>query len=147
AEIAIARGSLADAVKRLQPLAARASARPGDFNDIAWLELYEGSDLPAAQARARKAVQLAAESANALNTLAAVLAEVGELGEARQHMIKSMNVRDDERPDDADLYVHGRILEQLGLTQDAVAVYRQLKPPRSGGFIPQPYDFAKRRLL
>jgi tetratricopeptide (TPR) repeat protein len=145
-EVAIARGNLAEAVKRLQPLAARTPVEPVDVNNLAWLELAEGSDLPGALSRARKAVQLATDSANALNTLAAVLAEIGELGEARQHLIKSMEVKNEERPDDADLYVQGRILEQLGLAQDALALYRLIKAPQSTSFIPQSYDFAKRRL-
>lgn len=146
AEVAIARGNLAEAVKRLQPLAARTPVEPTDLNNLAWLELAEGSDLPGAEVRARKAVQLAADDASALNTLAAILAEVGELGEARQHLLKSMEVKGDERPDDADLYVHGRILEQLGLAQDALALYRLTKATQSTSFIPQSHDFAKRRM-
>lgn len=99
-----------------------------------------------ASENARKALQLARDNPNALNTLTAIQAELGELGDARRNMLASIEVKGDLRPDEADLYVQARILEQLGLTSDAIALYRQLETDSPGRFIPDPYDLARRRL-
>jgi len=146
ADIAIGRGQLAEAVRRLEPLAKKSSPEPGDLNNVAWLKLFEGSDLKSAATFAEQAVQQAPNAPHMLNTLAAIETETGNLGDARQHLVKSIEANGETTPNDADLYVQARILEQLGFTDDAVAIYRKLKPRNSATFNPDSVDFAARRL-
>lgn len=146
ADIAIARGRLAEAVRRLEPLVTKPDAQPTDLNNLAWLKLFEGGDLTGAATLAKKSLQQTPKSGSVLNTLAAIEAELGDLGDARHHLVDSIDVKKQDRPVDADLYVHARILEQLGFTDDAIAIYRQLKPQTSASFLPDAADFAARRL-
>jgi tetratricopeptide (TPR) repeat protein len=147
ADVALANGRLAEAIRRLEPLLAQPSPHSSVLNNVAWLKMVEGSDLPGAAALARQGVNQTPNEPHVLNTLAAIEAELGELADARKHLQQSARAKDDVRPTDADLYVHGRILEQIGLTDDAIAVYRRLKPPTAAGaFVPEPTDLAARRL-
>ena len=121
--VAAGRGQLADAVRRADALVKRADAQ--DLNNIAWLRLYEGSDLQIALGLARDAVRADAKAMSALNTLAAIEVELGDLGAAKEDGWKAMPA-DSEKPDDAGWYVVGRMLEQLGLRDDAIAAYRRV---------------------
>ncbi len=146
ADVAIGRGKLAEAVRRFGPVVKQASPPPIAFNNLAWLELVEGSDLKGAGAMARKAVQLAPTDAHALNTLATIEAELGELGDAHTHLDASVRANDLPRPGDADLYVHGRMLELLGYRDDAIAVYRRIKREPTSGFVADVFELATARL-
>ena len=145
ANVMLARGRLPQAVKRLEPLTVQA-VEPVDLNNVAWLKLAEATDLKGALALAQRGVQARPEEPHVLNTIAAIEAELGQLGEAKQHLAKSVEAKSLARPDDSDLYVQGRILEQLGLVDDAIAIYRQLKPVTSGTFTPEASDLARKRL-
>ena len=122
------------------------ASEPVDLNNVAWLKLAEATDLKGALALAQRGVQARPEEPHVLNTIAAIEAELGQLGEAKQHLAKSVEAKSLARPDDSDLYVQGRILEQLGLVDDAIAIYRQLKPVTSGTFTPEASDLARKRL-
>jgi hypothetical protein len=59
----------------------------------------------------------------------------------------SLENRHEPKPDPSNLYVHARIVEQLGYTDDAIALYRQVKPESSAGsFAPGAAQLAARRL-
>ncbi len=147
ADIAVARGQLGEAVRRLDPLTSGASPERSDLNNLAWLELVEGSDLKNAATIARRAVQLDAKEPHTANTLAAIEAELGELQQANQHLATSLEGNHKPKPVDADLYVHARVLEQLGYADDAIAIYRKLKPNQEGfDFIPDSAQLAAKRL-
>ena len=124
-EIAIIRGKLADAIRRSETVAKAVPPNAGSLNNLAWLRLVEGTDLPAALADAQKSVQLEADDSNSLHTLASIEAEVGQLTDAWKHGLASMTAAQETAPSDAMLFVHGRILEQLGLKADAIAAYRR----------------------
>jgi tetratricopeptide (TPR) repeat protein len=146
ADMAIARGNLKEAIKRIEPLTTKSTATSSDCNNTSWIKLFEGSDLPGAATLGRKAVALAPNEPHAANTLAAVEAEIGELGEAKTHLDISVSADDGPTPSNADLYVHGRILEQLGFTDDAIATYRKIKDHPDTPFTPSSFDFTARRL-
>ena len=93
---------------------------------------------------ARQAVTAEPNSRNILHTLAAILAERGEVLEARKTDWDSMAAGGAREPNGADLYVHGRILEQLGLDADAIAAYR--KVPKRSELTPGSDSLASRRL-
>jgi tetratricopeptide (TPR) repeat protein len=144
--VAIARGRYAEATRRYDAIVARADATPEDQNNAAWLRLFTESDLPAALDLARKATgpDKARASYGALNTLAAIEAELGDVPAALLDLRWSMANINRTVPGDADWYIQGRIAEQLGLRDDAIAAYRRLKvePEKNAT-----YYLAKRRLV
>ncbi|HEY5946290.1 MAG TPA: DUF3857 domain-containing protein [Kofleriaceae bacterium] len=146
ADLAAGRGQLAEAVHRMEPLTKVSSPQSPELNNTAWLKVVEGTDVQGAVVMARRAVQLTPNQRNVTNTAAAAEAEVGELREALEHLEASVRAID-TRPVDADLYVHARIVEQLGYVDDAVAIYRQIKPDvHERTFIPGAWSLAQRRL-
>jgi tetratricopeptide (TPR) repeat protein len=147
ADMAAGRGQLGEAAHRLEALTSASSARHSELNDAAWLKLIDGSDVKGAELLARRAVQVADKEPHVANTAAAIEAELGELNEAKQHLDISVSSNAKPTPGDPDLYVHARILEQLGYVDDAIAVYRRLKPDGKGyTFSPDAWVLAERRL-
>jgi tetratricopeptide (TPR) repeat protein len=147
ADLAIARGQLVEAVRRMEPLTKGSSPDSGALNNVAWIKLIDGADLKGALVIGRKSVQLAKDNPHAANTVAAIEAELGELDEANEHLLMSVRANDRPKPGDADVYVHARVLEQLGYVDDAVALYRQIKRDSHGfGFTPEAWELAARRL-
>jgi tetratricopeptide (TPR) repeat protein len=137
-----ARGQIQRVVQEVDAIAAKPNASAQDLNNAAWVKLVEGSDLANAALQVRRALQLAPDEHNILNTAAAIAAERSDFAEAREHLDKA---NDGEDPPPADWYVHGRIFEQLGLRDDAIAAYRKAaaKPSES---ITSTYHVATRRL-
>jgi len=127
ASLALERGDRAAARKRADALAGRAGASPEDVALAAWLQISAGAADDAALDRARRAVQAGSTHAT-LSALAALEAERGELGVAVDDEWKALAEATSSSPDDADRYVFGRIYEQLGLRDDAIAVYRKIRP-------------------
>jgi tetratricopeptide (TPR) repeat protein len=143
--IALARGNPAEAIKRYAPLLQNADAAA--YNDLAWLYVTEGQDLKIAVDLARKAVgnDKARANANALNTLALIETELGDLGAAKADEWAAM----ERRPrgmDPSDWYTIGRIAEQLGLRDDAIAAYRKIVPVHGPQTSRSSYELAQRRL-
>jgi tetratricopeptide (TPR) repeat protein len=143
--IAIQRADFAEAVRRYDALLQRPGADPSDRNSAAWLRLFTETDLSVALDLARKAAGPDRERgpAAALNTLAVIEAELGDLGPAVLDGWQAMGNAGRATPGDADWYLYGRISEQLGLRDDAIAAYRRVAPdpdPNSS------HTLAKRRL-
>ena len=143
-EIAAGQGKLDGAIQRIEALAKNRQAPKVIQNELAWMKLVEGSDLPGALDAARQAVTAEPGNRNVLHTLASILAEQGEVLEARKMDWDSMEADGAREPGGEDLYVHGRILEQLGLDADAIAAYRKI--PKRVPLAPGSYDLATRRL-
>jgi tetratricopeptide (TPR) repeat protein len=142
--VASARGQPGEAVKRGDALASRAAATADDLNLAAWTRLTEGADLDVAIDLARRALERRGDAYPVLNTLAAIEAERGELGLAMQDNWKAMGADAARPPRPADWYVTGRVLEQLGLVDDAVAAYKRI--PRSVDLGGSVSELAARRL-
>lgn len=125
-EVTSLRGTVRDALARGDAVVKHPQVTPIDLNNVAWYQLCTGSDLEAALARARQAADQAKGSTYAVNTLAAIEAEVGQLDRAVTDYRKAMELRTSVVPDAADWYVIGRIDEQLGLVGDAIAAYQRI---------------------
>lgn len=147
-DIAAQRGSVTEALKRAETILGDTKASPSvlakSFNNVAWYRLVVGNDLPAALDLAHKAVDKSPRSSEALNTRAAIEAELGDLDRAVHDSWKAMELRSSFDPIDADWYVAGRIAEQLGLTADAVAAYRHIAVSKVTW--QSPYALAQKRL-
>jgi len=145
AEVAIGRGQLAEGVKRLEAAAASSSSALHK-NNLAWLMLVEGTDLKGALEVAQKAQALAPSSTNALHTLASIEAETGDLVNAWKHAVDAFTRTAEGAEGTAALYVHGRILEAVGLKDDAIATYKKTKRDPQAGVFPDSYELAQKRL-
>ncbi len=144
--VALLRGDAAEAVRRGSKLTARPNAPSGEHNNLAWLKLVTGADLASALSDAQKSVQAEPDQPNSLHTLASIEAELGKLVDASKHVIASADGGKEVAPSEATLYVHGRILEQLGMTADAIAVYRRIPASTRPSAIPDSNELAARRL-
>jgi hypothetical protein len=106
-------------------------ANPSLHNNAAWLHLFTGTGLQSALDLVRKAAGPDREriSYGQLNTIAALEAELGELGAAKLDAWQSMENIGRAVPMGPDWLIYGMIAEQLGLRDDAIAAYRRI--PRS----------------
>ncbi len=116
-----------------------------DYNEVAWKSLFVEPLPEDALEHARKARELAMGNETAiLHTLATVLAERGEIREAHQTLVQSVEARPLDEMLNDDWYVVGRIAEQAGLHDVAREAYSRIEPQPL-----QPhatYELAQRRL-
>ena len=114
-----------------------------DYNQSAWIALFAGKDLDQAIDDARRAsTYRSANGATYLHTLAALYAETGKSAEARQALLQAIEWRSSDTPDSGDWYVVGRIAENYGEIDAALAAYKRVekKPPPLSTF-----ELAERR--
>lgn len=133
AAMAGAAGDLARAVELRKKLIAQGHADTIQLNSLAWEYLMEGKHMEEALDAGRRAVTAAGQKPipGVLHTLACIYAEVGKTAEARETMIKGMDVQGLEEPTEIIWYVFGRIAEQYGLNATARSYYEKLKAPKS----------------
>ena len=101
----------------------------GDYNNVAWNALLSGKDLDRALEDARTAMQRGGGSA-LLHTLASLYAETGKSLEAREALLQSMDDAGRDEPAPHDWYVLGRIAENYGATDAALAAYKKVDKPK-----------------
>ena len=135
-----------DEMARRADAAAKAAKSPMDYNNIAWGEYIVDADTPGALERAREAFLLAPKDAAIANTLAALEAASGDSKSAVDHLRASLELAHKEAPNEADWLVLGRIYEDLGLRDDAIAAYRRIAAPKIPDALPTMYSVASARL-
>src|SRR5436853_7915470 len=106
------------------------NATSNAYNKVAWNELFIGKTIDRAIEDARQATVLAEGSWPALHTLAALYAESGKSLEARTELLKCMDLAGHEEPSSVDWYVLGRIAENFGAADVALADYKRVEKPR-----------------
>ena len=122
-------------------------AEPQDLNMIAWDSLFTGKVGSADIEDALKAAQLSNNNTNILHTLGCVYAEVGKTKEAREVLIQSMDALNLDEPDENYWYAFGRIAEQYGERDAALANYARVTKPKTAVEIPESaYQLAQIRL-
>jgi tetratricopeptide (TPR) repeat protein len=142
----IARGAYDEALRRQDALAKLSTATAMDRNNVAWFRVATGKDLPLALELARAATRdVTTPNDAALNTLAVVEAELGDVDAAKADLFRSMEAGNRRIPEPADWYLIGRIHEQLGFRDDAIAAYKRV-PADPDRLFPTPADLAKNRL-
>jgi tetratricopeptide (TPR) repeat protein len=108
---------------------ASANSVTGDTNDLAWRSLFfdraGGPDLETAV----RATQLEANNSRMLHTLACIYAEVGTTREAREVLLQAMEARKLVEPESVYWYAFGRIAEQYGERDIALADYVKVTRP------------------
>lgn len=122
-------------------------AEASDLNGIAWNSLFTGKTDASDLDYIRRATQLAQNDAGILHTLGCVYAELGKTKEAREVLIQAMDLLALDEPDGNYWYAFGRIAEQYGLKEAAIADYRRVEKPKNTLMIPgSSYLLAQRRL-
>ncbi len=112
----------------MERLVASGRAAPHDYNNRAWNALFRNGADEHALDDARRAVEMSQRHASGiLHTLATIEAALGKNREAYATLLESIDAGDG-KPFPGDYYVLGRIAENLGLTDVALAEYRKVMP-------------------
>jgi pentatricopeptide repeat protein len=135
AEVALYRGRFAESTKQLERASTTANAPASVYNTQAWNALFiQPLAVKKAIVQAIQGVRLSNYRAgHILHTLATLYAEAGQLHSARLALAKCLEVQKDAQPEGSSLYTYGRIAEQLGFVQVALASYRKVKKPKHLG--------------
>jgi tetratricopeptide (TPR) repeat protein len=117
------------------------------LNSTAWFALFTGKVQDSDIANAIKSTQLAKDNPHILHTLACLYAETGKTKEARELLLRAMDELNLDEPNDDFWYAFGRIAEQYGEREIAIADYRKLEKPKLALEIPtSSYTLAQMRL-
>ena len=117
------------------------------LNSMAWFALYTGKADQSDVATATRATQMEHDSPSILHTLACLYAEIGKTKEAHDLLLRAMDELNLDEPDDDYWYAFGRIAEQFGERDVAIADYRKLERPKIAMTIPtSTYQLAQNRL-
>jgi tetratricopeptide (TPR) repeat protein len=106
------------------------------LNEIAWFALFTDKVDDADIETAIKSTQMAKDNPHILHTLACLYAATGKTKEARDLLMHSMDELNLVEPDDDYWYAFGRIAEQYGERDAAIADYRKLQKPKELMTIP-----------
>jgi tetratricopeptide (TPR) repeat protein len=141
------RGNYAAAQHWAEKLADHGKQDAELLNSTAWFALFTGKVQASDIAKAIKATQLAKDNPHILHTLACLYADTGRTKEARELLLRSMDELNLDQPDDDYWYAFGRIAEQYGERDIAIADYRKLEKPKFALAIPtSSYTLAQMRL-
>jgi tetratricopeptide (TPR) repeat protein len=118
-----------------------------DLNNMAWYSLLAGKVAPSDIEGVLKASQLNRNSSSTLHTLGCLCAEVGKTKEAREVLVQSMDLLNLDEPNPDYWYAFGRIAEQYGERDAALANYARVTKPKRAVEIPDStYYLAQVRL-
>jgi tetratricopeptide (TPR) repeat protein/transglutaminase-like putative cysteine protease len=130
-----------------QKILTEGKAEPQDLNQIAWLSLFVGKVDNTDIEDALKATQLSQNNASDMHTLGCTYAEVGRTKKAREVLVQAMDLLNLDEPDDNYWYAFGRIAEQYGERDAAIADYNRVAKPKRSIEIPSSsYRLAQTRL-
>ena len=129
-EIEAGRGNFAAARGWAKKLVDQGKEDASVLNSIAWFSLFTGKVEPDDITTSIKSTQMARNNPHILHTLACLYAETGKAKEARDLLLKAMDELNLAEPNDDYWYAFGRIAEQYGEREIAVADYRKLEKPK-----------------
>jgi transglutaminase-like putative cysteine protease/tetratricopeptide (TPR) repeat protein len=122
------KGDYAASVAYARRIVTELTPNESDHNTAAWAALFAGKDLDQAIEDARKASQTRSRiGAEASLTLASLYAESGKDMEAHKALLQAIDWRDEDVPASEDWYVIGRIAENYGLPDAALAAYNRVQ--------------------
>jgi tetratricopeptide (TPR) repeat protein len=100
------------------------------LNDETWYALFTGKVEQADITKAIHATEMQKDSPAILHTLACLYAEVGNTKDAHDVLLRAMDDWNLDEPNDEVWYVLGRIAEQYGEREIAIADYHKLEKPK-----------------
>ncbi|MGA2570335.1 MAG: DUF3857 domain-containing protein [Terracidiphilus sp.] len=106
------------------------------LNNVAWDALFTGKVSQDDVDKAIRATQMQKDAPSILHTLACLYAEVGNTKDAHDVLLRAMDDWDLDEPNDEVWYVLGRIAEDFGERDIAIADYRKLHKPKQVLAIP-----------
>ena len=145
--IEASRGNYVAARGWIQKLIDQGKADGNMLNSMAWFALYTSKVEPADVTTATKAAQMERDNPHILHTLACLYADTGKTKEAHDLLLRAMDELNLDEPNDDYWYALGRIAEQYGERDVAIADYRKLEKPKLEMTIPtSSYQLAQNRL-
>ncbi|HYL78141.1 MAG TPA: DUF3857 domain-containing protein [Bryobacteraceae bacterium] len=146
--IAMVRGDAEKCIEIGRKIIAAGSSNPEDWNRIAWASLMANDVTAESIEFAQKGVFASKGAAfGILHTLAALYAEMGKTTEAREVILQAMEVGGQEEPEGNSWYVFGRIDEDYGIADAALAAYKRVDKPATDEALPATtWALAQRRL-
>jgi tetratricopeptide (TPR) repeat protein/transglutaminase-like putative cysteine protease len=129
-QIEVNRGDFAAAHATSQKLADLGKEDAMLLNNEAWYALFTGKVEQADIAKAIHATEMQKDAPGILHTLACLYAEAGNTKEAHDVLLRAMDDWNLDEPNDEVWYVLGRIAEQYGERDVAIADYGRLKKPK-----------------
>jgi len=141
------RGNFAAARGWAQKLIDQGKENANLLNSSAWFALFTGKVEQADIDMSIKSTQMAKDNPHILHTLACLYAETGKTKEAHDLLLRGMDELRLDEPNDDYWYAFGRIAEQYGERDIAIADYHKLKKPKEIWNIPDSsYRLAQMRL-
>jgi transglutaminase-like putative cysteine protease/tetratricopeptide (TPR) repeat protein len=116
----------AAAAKYAEQIVDQLTPTEGDYNNAAWFELFAGDFAHGLENARRATVDEKSASAAALHTLATLYAETGKNVEARDALLRTLDSANREQPSGSDWYVLGRMAENYGVADAALAAYKRV---------------------
>jgi len=135
-EIEANRGDFAAAHAWGEKLLSLGQENAETLNSLAWDALFTGKVTADDVATGVKATQLQKDAPDILHTLACLYAETGDTKDAHDVLLRAMDDWNLDEPNDDVWYVLGRIAEQYGERDIAIADYRKLQKPKEVLAIP-----------
>ena len=144
---AIAREEFAQAHDIAQRIVKDGKGGTSELNGIAWYSLFAGKPSDSDVDAALKAAQLSNNAWGILHTLGCLYAEVGKLKESREVLVQAMDSANLDDPDSNFWYAFGRVAEQAGERDLALADYKRVTIPPNPVDLPvSSYHLAQIRL-
>jgi len=141
------RGNYTAARGWIQKLIDQGKGNGNLLNSMAWFALYTAKVDQADVETATKATQMDRDNPAILHTLACLYAETGRTKEAHDLLLRAMDELNLDAPDDDYWYAFGRIAEQYGERDTAIADYRKLEKPKLAlNISTSSYQLAQNRL-
>jgi tetratricopeptide (TPR) repeat protein len=137
-------GDYKSAAKYAEQIVDELSPTQNDYNNAAWFELFVGNITHAMENARRATAEESQTSAAALHTLATLYAETGKNIEARDALIRTLDKSRRDQPDSSDWYVLGRMAENYGVREAALAAYKRVVKKEGDGA--SVWELAQRRL-
>ncbi|HEY4841983.1 MAG TPA: DUF3857 domain-containing protein [Terriglobales bacterium] len=133
---ATSRGDYIKAHAVAQNIVNGGKAEVEDLNLTAWVSLFTGKVESSDIDDALRAGDLSRKRPGILHTLGCIYAEVGKTKEAREVLVQSMDATGLDEPNADYWYAFGRIAEQYGERDAALADYARVTKPREAVEIP-----------
>lgn len=141
-------GEFDRSMAEIQRLVRDGRAEAQDWNLLAWLTPFRGPVSEETVSAARTAAELTGHGLYPiLHTLATIYAEAGHTSEARDVLLRTMALSGEDQPTASEWYVLGRLAEQYGERDAAIAAYGKVTAPEKAYMAAvSTHELAKRRL-
>jgi len=123
------------------------NATASDMNQAAWYALFTSHISDTDVEDALHGAQMSQNNPHILHTLACLYAATGKTKEAHELLIQAMDRENLDEPDPDYWFAFGRIAEQYGETQTAIADYQRVTKPKQALQVPgSSYWLAQNRM-